>query len=251
MVGKQIIHLPEVDSTNNYVAKLISAGKCTHGTVILADMQTSGKGQRGNVWQPNQGTQFTASYYLDTAFLSVDKLCYFNMSVALAVKEAISNFVSPEVKIKWPNDLFVIDKKNAGILIEAQWKEGKLKGAIVGIGVNLQQVEAVEHAISIQELSGEIVSNIQFLDKLSLILTEYFQFLKSYEFMKIKTLYESSMWKKDEIIFMKNRSDDQVFEGVIRGIDAQGDLQVEKGGSLAVYRNQELDFSLNYARKEK
>ena len=71
-IGQKIIHLNSIDSTNNYVAKLIKSEKITHGTVILADEQTAGRGQRGNSWLSESGNNLLCSIYLMPVNLTVE-----------------------------------------------------------------------------------------------------------------------------------------------------------------------------------
>src|SRR5687768_3983198 len=142
MIGQKLILLDEVDSTNNYAAKLLNAGNLAHGTVILAEKQTAGKGQRGNSWSTGAENQLACSVYAETAFLSADRYWYLNLAVALAVYHTIRSSVPHEnVRIKWPNDVLVNDKKLSGILIETHWRSGAVHGAIIGVGINVNREE--------------------------------------------------------------------------------------------------------------
>lgn len=248
MIGQQIIQLHEVDSTNNYAAKLLSEGKLAHGTVILAEHQTAGRGQRGRSWQSVGSKQFTGTYFLKTDFLSVDHLCYLNMSIALAVRGAIQSFTRKEVSIKWPNDIFIDNHKIAGILIETNWKNGRVEGAIIGIGVNISPVQSVGYATSLEELSGKSPDILSLLDVLTENLNEFYQHIQQADFDYLKKNYESFLWKKDEEIILEERHDPIPFMGIIRGVDQIGNLLVEKDGIITVYHNQELNFEANYEK---
>jgi len=248
MIGQQIIQLHEVDSTNNYAAKLLSEGKLAHGTVILAEHQTAGRGQRGRNWQSVGSKQFTGTFFLKTDFLSVDHLCYLNMSIALSVRGMVQSFTRKKVSIKWPNDIFVENHKIAGILIETNWKNGRVEGAIVGIGLNLSPVQSVGYATSLEELSGKSPEVLTVLDVLNENLTEFYQYLQHADFDYLKSTYESFLWKKDEEIILEERQNPVPFTGIIRGVDQIGNLLVEKEGIVTVYHNQELNFEANYAK---
>jgi BirA family biotin operon repressor/biotin-[acetyl-CoA-carboxylase] ligase len=248
MIGQQIIQLHEVDSTNNYAAKLLSEGKLTHGTVILAEHQTAGRGQRGRNWQSVGAKQFTGTYFLKTDFLSVDHLCYLNMAIALAVRDMVQSFTRKNVSIKWPNDIFIGSQKIAGILIETNWKNGRVEGAIVGVGVNISPVQSVGYATSLEELSGKSPEVFSVLDVLSKCMNEYYQYIQQADFDRLKTTYESFLWKKDEEIVLEERQNQIPFTGIIRGVDQIGNLLVEKEGVVMVYHNQELNFEANYGR---
>lgn len=248
MIGQQIIQLHEVDSTNNYAAKLLLEGKLAHGTVILAEHQTAGRGQRGRSWQSVGSKQFTGTFFLKTDFLSVDHLCYLNMGVALSVRALVQTFTRKKVTIKWPNDIFIENHKIAGILIETNWKNGRVEGAIVGIGVNVSPVQSVGYATSLEEISGKSPDILTILDGLTEKLTEYYHYLQQADFDYLKSAYESFLWKKDEEITLEERQNPIPFKGIIRGVDQIGNLLVEKDGIVTVYHNQELNFEANYSK---
>lgn len=248
MIGQQIIQLHEVDSTNNYAAKLLSEGKLAHGTVILAEHQTAGRGQRGRNWQSVGSKQFTGTYFLKTDFLSVDHLCYLNMGIALSVREMIQTFTKKKVTIKWPNDIFIDNQKIAGILIETNWKNGRVEGAIVGIGINISPVQSVVYATSLEELSGKTPDVLSVLDGLTDKLSEFYHYIQQADFDYLKQTYESFLWKKDEEITLEERQNPVPFTGIIRGVDQIGNLLVERDGVITIYHNQELNFEANYAK---
>lgn len=248
MIGQQIIQIHEVDSTNNYAAKLLLEGKLAHGTVILAEHQTAGRGQRGRNWQSVGARQFTGTYFLKTDFLSVDHLCYLNMSIALAVRALVQTFSRRKVSIKWPNDIFIDSHKIAGILIETNWKNGRVEGAIVGIGVNISPVQSVGYATSLEEISGRTPEILSVLDVLSKELTETYHYLQLGDFDYLKQTFESFLWNKDVEITLEERQNPIPFRGIIRGVDQIGNLLVERDGIVTVYHNQELNFEANYGR---
>ncbi|MDR0801182.1 biotin--[acetyl-CoA-carboxylase] ligase [Fluviicola sp.] len=248
MIGQQIIQLHEVDSTNNYAARLLSERKLAHGTVILAEHQTSGRGQRGRSWHSASSKQFTGTYFLKTDFLSVDHLCYLNMTVALAVRQMVQSFTRRKVSIKWPNDIFVGDQKIGGILIETNWKNGKVEGTIAGIGINVSPVHSVAYATSLSELSGKSPEIREVLGVLSAKLNTFYALLEQSGFQLLKEQYESFLWKKDEEITLEERQNPVPFQGIIRGVDQIGNILVERDGVIQVYRNQELNFEANYSK---
>lgn len=251
MIGQQIIQLHEVDSTNNYAAKLLSEGKLAHGTVILAEHQTAGRGQRGRNWHSVGSKQFTGTYFLKTDFLSVDHLCYLNMAVALSVREMVQSFTKRNVSIKWPNDIFIDSQKIGGILIETNWKNGRVEGAIVGIGVNVSPIQSVAYATSLSEIAGKSPEVWTILDLLSKSMNGFYTTLLQSDFGLLKAQYESFLWKKDEVITIEERQDPVPFQGIIRGVDQIGNILVEKEGVVTVYHNQELNFEANYGKESR
>lgn len=239
MVGKHVIILPELDSTSNYVAKLNSEGKVASGTVILAEIQTSGRGQRGKTWDTSHKKQFTASYFEKTDFLSGEHLTFFNMAIALAVRETISNLSSKKTEIKWPNDILIEDKKNAGLLIEILWENANPKHAIIGIGINIHPVE-LETATSLNEHNPEINSIYQVLDELSKNLTACFYLLRQGRFDELKSRYHSFLWRKG--ILQQAKVKGELQEVTIESVNNSGQLILQINNGLEVVNLQEVEF---------
>jgi len=170
------------------------------------------------------------------------------MGIALSVRGMIQSFTRKKVSIKWPNDIFVENHKIAGILIETNWKNGRVEGAIVGIGVNLSPVQSVGYATSLEELSGKSPEVLTILDVLNENLTKFYHHIQQADFDYLKSTYESFLWKRDEEIVLEERQNPIPFTGIIRGVDQIGNLLVEKDGIITVYHNQELNFEANYAK---
>lgn len=139
--GQNRINLKTVDSTNNFAAKLTDLPDWSNGTVIVADFQTSGRGQRGRRWQSEPGENLTCSYIFRLPFLSLDSVYQWNQAVALATCNALHHVGVGELRIKWPNDIFHNGKKIAGILIENSVQGKSIHHSIVGIGVNVNQTQ--------------------------------------------------------------------------------------------------------------
>jgi len=241
MIGAQCIFLPEVDSTNNYVAKLLLIGELWHGTVILADVQTAGRGQRGNIWQSGSGKQFTASYYLETAFLSGHQASYLNKAVAVAVAEAVSVFIPTSVALKWPNDILVSNKKIGGILIEGNIKASQLEYVIVGIGINLQHEEHLPSSTSFEN-EGVTVDARMFLDVLNTKLQVQFELLKSYGFQSIQRNYLDVLWRLNETQLI-TKADGSAFMGRIVDVDTEGSVVIEHDYGVERFGLQEVKFA--------
>lgn len=241
MIGNRILFLHEVDSTNNYAAKLLSEGKLAHGTVILAEKQTAGRGQRGNSWSSRSGKQFTASIYLDTAFLSVDRLVVFNMMVALALRKAISGYFEKETLIKWPNDILVYNKKISGILIESQVKNGTVTGAICGVGINLFSELSLPSSISFSELLSTVPEPLSVSERLCAALNEYYLRLKNGDDEKLKAEYLTFLWNYARPVSAE-LADGTPIEGQIVGVNKNGDLEFQTSTELVSFGIKEIKF---------
>ena len=127
--------LEEVDSTNSEALRRIAAGTAPDGTVLLARHQTGGRGRRGRQWQARTDTAVLLSVVLE-APSDVPMVC-FTMLGAVSVTDLLDSFDVTAVRLKWPNDVLVADRKVAGILAETQSGGRGRQPVVLGIGLNV------------------------------------------------------------------------------------------------------------------
>lgn len=125
-----------IDSTNTQAAREMDTAE--EGSVWIADFQTAGRGQRGNKWESSEGENLTFTVLLRPEFLHPAQQFQISQVCALGVCRYLSDKGLP-VKIKWPNDIYIADKKICGMLIENSVRGDKLAVSISGIGLNLNQ----------------------------------------------------------------------------------------------------------------
>lgn len=158
----RIRYFDTLPSTNRY-CKLLSQNETEEFDVIVAREQTNGIGQRGNHWESDGGCNLTFSIILKPVFLAMSDQYMMTKAVALGVHDWVSSILHDEarsVKIKWPNDIYVGDKKICGILIENDIQNQHLMRSIVGIGININQTQfstAAGRATSLKLESGHDV----------------------------------------------------------------------------------------------
>ena len=141
-IGKNIIFLPEMDSTNSYATDLLKNVNLPEGTVVYTANQTSGKGQRGSAWIAEPERNLTVSIILKPTFLDIKNQFFLYQVVALACYDAMAEILDSsqiDIKIKWPNDILVNSKKIAGILLENNVQNNQVNWCVAGIGVNVNQ----------------------------------------------------------------------------------------------------------------
>ena len=166
--GGRVRHYGQVRSTNDVAAELADQG-APHGTVVVADAQTAGRGRHGNRWFSPVGTGLYVSVLL--RMVSVPVL---TLAVGVAVAEALRAGEGLEATLEWPNDVVVAGagrpRKVAGILVEATTVHGRVERVIVGIGVNLREAvwpaELAERAGSVEGLTGRRVDPARLLVEL-------------------------------------------------------------------------------------
>ena len=236
-MGCRQIRLDSVNSTNNYTATLIN-GNAAEGTVVITHEQTAGRGQRGNLWISEPGKNLTCTYLLRPKFLRISDQFILNKAIALAAAKAIQQFIpSNDVHIKWPNDIFLQNKKVAGILVETSMQGGHIVSCLAGIGINVnqQQFQAESgNPISIWEVIETELKLDDVLNALSENLEVLYLQLKAGKFENIDLSYNNLLWKKGETHTFYR--DGIPFTAEVKCIDEQGCLH------LIGEKNQELIF---------
>ncbi|TET85785.1 MAG: biotin--[acetyl-CoA-carboxylase] ligase [Anaerolineales bacterium] len=135
-LGEPLYFYPNIGSTNDRAADFARQGS-PHGTLVVAEEQTSGRGRAGRYWFTPPDSALALSLVLRPQCLTPETLGELTVLGALAVVEALEN-VGIEALIKWPNDVLIHGRKVAGVLIEASWLGNELEFAILGIGVNVR-----------------------------------------------------------------------------------------------------------------
>lgn len=154
-----IIEVDNALSTNTLLASM--AGEVEHGTVVLAREQSAGRGQRGNTWEAEPGKNITMSILLKPILIQPKYMHIISEIVSLLIVKVLRRHIAPSqgtVSIKWPNDIYVDDKKICGILVENSLMGDYIAHSIVGIGLNVNQLEFRSDApnpVSIGMLTGQ------------------------------------------------------------------------------------------------
>ncbi|MCE2711363.1 MAG: biotin--[acetyl-CoA-carboxylase] ligase [Cryomorphaceae bacterium] len=243
IIGHRIVQLNSVDSTNNYAATLFKQGKLSHGSVILADEQYSGRGQRGAKWESNPGLNALLTVVLEPANLSVSSQFLLTKVVSLSVSGAL-NRLGIAAHIKWPNDIYCNDKKIAGILIENTSSSGLIRNSCVGIGINVNQTQFdVPYATSVKGETGQFHKVMDLLFVLISELNFWYDKLLENDLKTLDEEYLNRLYKFNE----KGTFEDVngIFEGVIAGVEVSGKLLIERDGFLKHYDLKEISFVRN------
>jgi len=148
-----VVFFDEIDSTNRVARELVRQG-VKHGTVVIADRQTAGRGRRGRGWISPSGEGVFMTMVLrpqgDPAKAAKLSLC-----CALAAAKAIRRVSGLEARIKWPNDIVVSGRKICGMLLEMDFMPDGTLGVSAGIGINVHQMqfdEEIAHTASSLDL---------------------------------------------------------------------------------------------------
>jgi BirA family biotin operon repressor/biotin-[acetyl-CoA-carboxylase] ligase len=225
-IGKPLIILSSIDSTNIYAMQDINDGLATHGKAYFTFEQTAGKGQHGNKWYSEPGQNILLSIVLMPNDLSSSDIFFGSGAIAAGCYDFFSTIAGEETRIKWPNDLYWGDRKAGGILIENIFAGQKWKYSVVGIGININQVmfdPALSNPVSLRQITGKTFDIQALLDNLFACLSIRWNQLYE-DKQSILTFYNEKLYKKNCLIQIKkeNRS----FTATIEGVTANGQLEV-------------------------
>ncbi|HMP98666.1 MAG TPA: biotin--[acetyl-CoA-carboxylase] ligase [Cyclobacteriaceae bacterium] len=240
-MGKRQHYVPECHSTNDLAAQLCQSNQMAEGSLVITEHQTRGKGQQGSGWESAAGQNLTFSLILFPSHLQISDQYRLNKAIALGLVEALDRYISQELCIKWPNDIWVGRQKIAGILIENSIRNTSLQQSIVGIGLNVNQENfSSPKATSMKLALGRALDKQEVLDEiLSCIEARYLQ-LRAGKIDLIDADYLERLYGLNQQL--KFRAHDAEFDGMIRGIDAHGRLRVECEGSILTYGVKEITF---------
>ncbi|MES2518206.1 MAG: biotin--[acetyl-CoA-carboxylase] ligase [Bacteroidota bacterium] len=242
--GKTLKYLSNCHSTNDIAAEMIqSESHVFEGTVIITDNQTAGRGQRGNIWQASIGENLTFSLILKPNFLRASDQFQLNVAISLGVFDFLSEFIDENLSVKWSNDIYFGDQKMGGILIENTLQGYQIGYSVVGIGLNINQMEfGALRATSLRKASrnplkydlGEMLSKL--LEKLEI----NYLIIKQGNYESLKIRYLASMYRFQEYHYFRRNG--QQFLGQIVGIDETGKLAIETEGMLLYFDFKEVEF---------
>jgi len=236
-----MVFVPECHSTNTLAADLAAKTEMAEGSLVITAYQSAGRGQRGNTWLVEPGKNFTFSLILKPKFLSVNDQFYLHRFASLGLTDYLQNYFNEEVKIKWPNDILIRNKKVCGILIENQLSGVQLTQSIVGIGLNMNQKEfGVPTASSLSALVGKEFDLQTELEKLLSALEGRYLQLKQGKLELLNTEYLQRLhWINETHMFS---SLDKSFEGEIIGTDEIGRLLIKSSEGIRTFDVKEVSY---------
>ncbi len=218
--------LNSVDSTNNYAMGIVHSGLAVHGNAYFALEQTEGKGRRGKVWKSTKEQNIILSIIANTGFLTATHQFKLIAAVSLGCIDFLRKYVKENIKIKWPNDLFYNDTKAGGILIENVFKGKVWEWAVIGIGINVNQIEFPPdislHSISLKQIEGKDFDIISLGKHLRDCVLKRIEDLKQANFEITSKQYNAVLYQLNKKVKLKKKN--IVFETIVRGVSSQGQL---------------------------
>jgi BirA family biotin operon repressor/biotin-[acetyl-CoA-carboxylase] ligase len=230
----KIIKLNAIDSTNAFL-KCLAKDKTTENfTIVVAEHQTNGKGQRGAEWLSQTGKNLTFSVLCNFKLNEIS-LFTLNIITAISIVKGLKKASNLNFQIKWPNDILAENKKIAGILIENSFNGQNDIQTIIGIGINVNQ----ENFNQLPQASSLFLLDNKEFDK-DVLLIEIVNELKS-NLEAVKLLGEDCFWNEyHEILYKKGivstfeDIQSKRFVGKILGVTREGKLEVVLDNEMIV-----------------
>ena len=228
-VARNFDRLP---STNAAMLRAIEHGEeLPAGSVYLTRDQTDGRGQGSNRWYSSPGANLTFSLLLRPDHLSVDRIFVLTQVASLAVCDAVGDSLpDAEIRIKWPNDVYVGDRKLAGILIQNGLRGQRVTWSVIGTGLNVNEAtfppELQASATSLLLQTGVRLRCGDVLEQYLHHVTRWYERLEEGSYAAIHRAYQERLYRRGESVTFLELDADRRFVATVRGTDAMGRLQL-------------------------
>lgn len=235
--GRELYVCAEIDSTNNEAKRLAEAG-APHGTLVIAEVQTAGRGRRGRPWISPRGTGVWMSLLIRPD-LSPVNASMLTLVMAMAIRRGIWKTAGLSCGIKWPNDVVSGGRKICGILTEMSAEPDCINHIVIGDGINVLDEAFSEDlkdtATSIYRETGKKVSRAELISNVLEAFEEYYErFLRNEDLRALQEEYNSYLLNCGREVRVLDPHG--AYTGVARGINTRGDLLVEtENGTREVF----------------
>jgi BirA family biotin operon repressor/biotin-[acetyl-CoA-carboxylase] ligase len=232
--GKELYYLDTVDSTNTYAKKLADEG-AIHGTLVVSNQQSGGKGRRGRTWESPANTGIWMTLILKPN-MNPSYASMLTLVMAIAVAKACNEITKVPCSIKWPNDIVLNRKKICGILTEMSAEMDYINHIVIGVGINANMEEFPEElqekATSIRLQNGEKINRAQLINRVMVHFEEEYSLFMEHKDLSLQLdNYNDLLVNRNNEVMVLEPSKE--YSGIARGINEKGELLVEKpDGSL-------------------
>lgn len=247
-VGQNCIYLSTIHSTNSYAIELLKETKPPEGTLIYTFEQLNGRGQRGNTWHGEPTKNGAFSYIFYPSFLQADEQFLLTQVTSLAVADLMAELLQStdkmqEIRIKWPNDIYVGNQKIAGILIENSLRDKNIQHAVIGIGININQTSFSNqfNATSLALITKKELDLKGVMNRLCDFMEARYLQLKTNKQAILNNAYLERLYRLNEWHWYQ--TGESCFEGKIKGVSSIGKLEVElRSGEQVSFNLKEIQF---------
>lgn len=237
-LGQHICYFEEIDSTNTAAKRIAEEDGSVgwHGTVVVAEEQTSGKGRRGRTWSSPKGTGLFFSILLKPP-IDPGNASMLTLVKGMAAVKGIAQVTGLKPQIKWPNDVVLNGKKIVGILTEMSAQVDYVNHIVVGTGINVHQTEFPEEIaktatslkLELQEAGKNVqISRAELLGSVLTYFEQYYEiYLQTQDLSALREKYNSMLANLGKDVRVLDPLGE--YEGTALGIDDRGELLVDRG----------------------
>ena len=240
-------------STNADLSISVSKNSPKTNIVLYTYKQWAGKGQIGRKWHSGEDINLTFSLLIGIKQLLAPNQFHFNMIISLGLRDWIAYLVeenhekSDNCTIKWPNDIYVKNKKLAGILIQNSLTDKFISKSIVGIGVNVNETNFpadLPNPVSLSQITDKHYDlNLLFANMLSYLEKRFYDY-DQMNFLELKKHYTEKMYLLNQRRTFTLSENGQNFEGEIVGITDNGMLQIKQKERIRHFNFREIRYTI-------
>ena len=222
----------------------INEGLAKDGMAWFSNFQTAGKGQRGKAWVGNPDENIALTIAFESLSIFQNSPFLFNALISLEIRSFLQNIINESileregkennaqteqidknVHIKWPNDLWVNDRKAGGVLIENKYRGNNWNWAVVGIGINVNQIlfsEDLKMATSLKQITQKNYNPEYLARRLHQKIAESIIQIDDSAFKNLMSEYNYHLYKRGSVV--KFKKENTFFESTVVGVNEKGFL---------------------------
>ena len=237
-----IIHIDETDSTNRWLRNERKGWSKERCLVVVADYQTAGRGQGSNSWESERGQNLTFSIGFTPEGIKAQRQFILSMAISVALTRTLSALPHP-VSIKWPNDIYVGDRKICGILIENVLQGESIRQCIMGIGLNVNQRLFVSDAPNPTSMALEAGQDFNRDEVLHTLLEHFGQLLTNWDEEAVRAAYRQQLYRREGLFPYQDKDGD--FMASLVNVEDDGHLVLQdREGHQRRYAFKEVSFRI-------
>ena len=238
------LHLPQCQSTNDEMQHILAENRNSlpEGFLLSTGHQTAGRGQRGSRWDSEPEKNLLFSLLLRPKFLDCRYAFRLTATLALAIARVLE-VEFPEMKLKWPNDLYLQEKKLGGMLIETVISGPNLERAVCGIGLNINQANPGPQAVSLYDVLGKELDREKLLQQIYQSLMQEYSRLRNGEWPAIRQAYLARLFRLGQPSWFR-LPDGTRFQAVLKSVSEEGELILICRDGEKRFRFKEVQFEI-------
>ena len=241
---EKMIFVTQCESTNHVIKELAKDDMTQITRLIYTDFQFKGRGQSGSYWESEKSKNLLLSFNIFPLKLQAQDQFYISIAVSLSLLDIIKKYIlDKEVKIKWPNDIYVENKKIAGVLIENILESKWISKSVIGVGLNVNQVQFSDWIPNPTSLKINTKKTIAVQDVLGNFKQSFEKKMKKinqHDFEELKTDYLAQLYQINKL--KKYRIKSNIVSGIIWGVDEYGCLKIEINNKLHSFDTKEVSY---------